>query len=137
MTRTASRTSLRRGAAGRCTRGATRPRTHVTATGIVEKRDGSAWRGALTLQLETTVAVTTSGADAACACASAGTPASITTAANERNITSILSCPGLRARENDPHIGAQIPGAALVVAEQGGDFESGFLQPLHHLRDRQ
>src|SRR6188474_3982447 len=27
--------------------------------------------------------------------------------------------------ENDPHVGARIPGAAAVITEQGRDFESG------------
>ena len=135
MTSTASRTSLRRGGGdGRCTRGATRPRAQVTATGSVEKCESSACRGELTWQLETTVAVTTSGADADCACARAGTPARSAAATIDR-IASILPRWRLRARENDPDVGAHIPRAALIVAEQRGDFEPGFLQPLRHLRD--
>jgi hypothetical protein len=68
---------LRRGAIGRCTRGAVPRLAQVTATGIVGKVEASADRGTSTLHVETTVAVTTSGADADCARASTGAPARI------------------------------------------------------------
>ena len=63
MIRTASRMSPRRGAIGRCTRGDVRPFAQVTDTGIVAKVDACANRGTSTLQLETTDALTTSGAE--------------------------------------------------------------------------
>src|SRR5688572_30291830 len=135
MTRRASRTSPRRGAGGRCTRGVVPRRAHVTVTGIVAKTEGSVERGTSTLQVETTVAVTTSAADADCACASAGTPARVTAATIHRNIAVILPRPAFRARENDPDIGAHIPRPALIIAEQRGDLEPRFFQPLRHLRD--
>ena len=87
MIRTASRTSLRRGAIGRCTRGVVPRRAQVTDTGMVAKVEASADRGTSTLHVETTVAVTTSGADADCACASAGAPARIAAARTVRTIT--------------------------------------------------
>jgi hypothetical protein len=75
MIRIASRTSLWGGALGRCTRGVLPPFAQVTATGKVPKAEASADRGTSTLHVETTVAVTMSGADADCAEASAGAPA--------------------------------------------------------------
>jgi|KBSMisStandDraft_5_1062788.scaffolds.fasta_scaffold19486_3 hypothetical protein len=89
MIRTASRTSLRRGATGkigRWTRGVAPRFAQVTATGMVAKLEVSADRGTSTLQVDTTVAVTTSGADADCASASAGA-ARMTAASNLRTMT--------------------------------------------------
>src|SRR5688572_29348984 len=87
MIRTASLTSLRRGAIGRCTRAGAPRRAHVTFTGNVERSEGEASRGTSTLHVETTVAVTTSGADADCAPASAGAAVRIAAARTVRNIT--------------------------------------------------
>ena len=44
---------------------------------------------------------------------------------------------GLRPGQDDPDLGPQVPRAALVVAQQRRHFQSGFFQPLHHLRDRE
>src|SRR4051812_23979719 len=87
MIRTASRISLRRGAIGRCTRGVMPPLAQDTFIGIVGKAEASADRGTSTLHVETTVAVTTSGAEADCACASAGAPARMTAARAVRTMT--------------------------------------------------
>jgi hypothetical protein len=87
MIRTASRTSLRRGAIGRCTRGALPPFAQVTATGKVPKVEASADRGTSTLQVETTVAVTTRGAEADCASTSAGAAARMAAETTVRTIT--------------------------------------------------
>lgn len=56
----------------------------VTATGRVAKLEASADRGTSTLQVETTVAVMMSGADANCASASAGAPARMAAARTDR-----------------------------------------------------
>jgi hypothetical protein len=75
MTRTASRISLRGGGAvGRSTRGVALPFAQITDTGIVANVVIAADCGTSTLQVETTVAVTTRGAAADCASASPGTP---------------------------------------------------------------
>jgi len=87
MIRTASRTSRRPGAVGRCTRGVTPPFAHVTVIGMVAKVEASADRGASTLHVETTVAVTMRGADADCARASAGALARSAEARIVRTIT--------------------------------------------------
>jgi hypothetical protein len=55
-------------------------RAQVTVTGSVANTEGSAERGTSTLHVETTVAVTTSGADADCAETAAGTMAMMRTA---------------------------------------------------------
>jgi len=87
MIKTASRTSVRCGAIGRCTRAAPPRRAQVTATGKVAKVEASAHRGTSTLHVETTVAVTMRGADADCACANAGAPARIAATRTGRTIT--------------------------------------------------
>ena len=111
MTRTASRTSLRRGAAGRCTRGAARPRAHVTATGIVEKREGSAWRGAFTLQLETTVAVTIERRGRGLRLRQRGNAGEDRGRKNRsKHHSRFYRAPRLRPRQNNPDVGAQVPG---------------------------
>ena len=89
MIRTASRTSLRRGAIGRCTCGVVPPLAQLTDTGIVAKIEASADRGTSTLHVETTVAVTMSGADADCARDSAGALATMAAARSVRTITLI------------------------------------------------
>ena len=89
MIRTASRTSLRRSAIGRCTRGVVPRRAQVTAIGKVAKAEASADRGTSTLQVETTVAVTMSGADADCARDSAGALATMAAARSVRTIALI------------------------------------------------
>src|SRR5580765_1082344 len=91
MIRTASRTSLRRGALGRSTRGVAPRLAQVTVTGKFANVEASADCGTSTLQVETTVAVTSRGADADCvsncASASVGTPARTAVASNVRTIT--------------------------------------------------
>jgi hypothetical protein len=87
MVKTASRTSLRLGAIGRCTRGIVPRRAQVTVTGTVAKVEASTDRGTSTLHVETTLAVTSRGAAADCPCASAGALARITAATTVRVIT--------------------------------------------------
>jgi hypothetical protein len=53
---------------------------------MVAKRDASADRGTPTMHVETTVAVTTRGAEEDCACANAGAPARIAAARTVRTI---------------------------------------------------
>ena len=86
MIRTASQTSLRRGAIGRSTRGVVPRFAQVTATGMVAKVDASADCCTSTLHVETTVAVTMSGADADWACDNAGAPMRIAVARTVRTI---------------------------------------------------
>src|SRR6476646_481559 len=87
MIRTASWTSLRGGVVGRCTRGEVPRRAQVTVIGKVAKTDAAADCGTSTLQVETTVAVTTRGAEADCACATGDAPARIAAASTARTIT--------------------------------------------------
>ena len=78
--------SPRRGAAGRWTCAAAPRRAHVTATGTMESAEGSAWRGTATAHVDTTVADTTSGAEADWACVSAGAPPSMMATRVGRNV---------------------------------------------------
>src|SRR3954470_15110290 len=92
MTRTASRTSLRGcGGIGRSTRGVVPRFAQVTVTGKLVNVEASADRGTSTWQVDTTVAVTISGAELDCARASAGAPASHAAARSLRRIAIILS----------------------------------------------
>src|SRR5688572_17825320 len=138
MITTASRTSLRRGSIGRCTRAAAPPRrAQARATGSTGNIPGSMARGTLTRHDDTTVAVTINGADADCAETTAGAAATRAAARSRRNIISILPRSPFRAGQDDPDLGPQVPRSALVVAKQRGHLEPRFLEPLHHLWDVQ
>ena len=71
---------------GRFTRGVVAPFAQVTDTGSVAKIAVSADPGTSTLQVETTVAVTSRGAEADSARATAGAPARIAAARTVRTI---------------------------------------------------
>src|SRR5688572_2689447 len=133
MITTASRTSLRRGASGRCKRGAAPPRrAQARATGSTGNIPGSTARGTFTRHDDTTVAVTTNGAEADCAETTAGAAATRAAVRSRRNMVSMLSRRRLHAREDNPDLGSQVPRSALVVAQQRGHLKPRFLEPLHH-----